>query len=62
MLTCHVDMQAYRNVNQTFKVIHLSDYDSFKFINGKNRVSKLNVTLDANLGGIWLNNLVMLFI
>ncbi|CAH8444132.1 unnamed protein product [Schistosoma rodhaini] len=26
LLTCHVDMQAYRNVNQTFKVIHLKDY------------------------------------
>ncbi|KAH8854468.1 Phospholipase DDHD1 [Schistosoma japonicum] len=26
LLTCHVDMQAYRNVNQTFRVIHLTDY------------------------------------
>nr|CAH8828661.1 unnamed protein product [Trichobilharzia regenti] len=26
LLTCHVDMQSYRNVNQTFKVIHLIDY------------------------------------
>ncbi|VDP69291.1 unnamed protein product [Echinostoma caproni] len=26
LLTCHVDMDVYRNVNQTFRVLHLNGY------------------------------------